>query len=455
MEASTPIDSLRTSLLAAEASSSSAPPTPSPSLVVDVDQSCHLLAVPPPIRTMMLDYMDDCTATRYLSTCHFLHAGYHHYPVKQPMPEWAFRDTTQLDVYFKRLRRLRFIPIFALVESVLFVFLLLPVIIQSPWPQKGYLIAISAAVFVVSWWYFAWLLLSRRRDCCAAGWWLWRRRHTMPRVISLSTQLWDVELLPYLQHLTELVITYRKNKPFGKKYPLPHSLRTLRVLSSPDLTLKADTLPTRLTALTLSAVKNAPLSVGVLPQSLTSLHLAWGFDTRWAIGTDVLPSHLHKLQLHQWTLPLSDIALPASLIELEVRWLSDHPLPVLPPQLEVLAIGGAFNQPLTGILPPTLRILDFLGHFDLPLTASLFASVPQLEGLFLSDHSARQLIVSDLPRSLRVLRVGKRYSLVGLEASDVLPELRMLTLPAEWDVERVRTFERLGQRRGFAVVRRV
>ena len=76
----------------------------------------------------------------------------------------------------------------------------------------------------------------------------------------------------------------------------------------------------------------------------------------------------------------------------------------------MLAVGGAFNQPLTGVPPSSLRILRLTGHFSQPLTRAVFESTPVLEELHLSDLSpARQLDVRVLPRSLRVLGIGERY----------------------------------------------
>ena len=119
--------------------------------------------------------------------------------------------------------------------------------------------------------------------------------------------------------------------------------------------------------------KNKSLPVGVLPQSLTSLCLTAFFDTRNGIGQGVLPASLQRLRVLEWTLPLSNIVLPVSLTELDMQNLADHPLCPLPPQLQVLCIGGLFSQPLTGVLPPTLRVLRFTGRFQQPLTADMFA----------------------------------------------------------------------------------
>ena len=239
----------------------------------------------------------------------------------------------------------------------------------------------------------------------------------------LRTALWDVSLLRYLQHLTELTIAYDKKKPFGKKNPLPQTLRTLRLRDSTDLILRPDTLPPRLTTLSLGVV-HAPLPAGALPQTLMSLHLRRGFDAASPIGEDMLPAGLNCLRVDEWTLPLSHIKLPASLTELHIDRLTSRRWPALPARLQTLCVGDDFNLSLDGYLPTSLRILRLTNAFDQPLTASLFASIPQLEELWLSDNSPEcQLAAHVLPRSLRVLRVGKRCTLTVWEASGELPEL--------------------------------
>ena len=417
--------------------------------IVDVAQPCPLLDVIPPIRSLILDHMDDCTAIRYLSTCSTLHAGYHEYGVKQAMSVASFMEVTELESFFHRVIRAVW---FVTVQSCL----LVPCYASLLWhPPFLIFLGVFLAFLLATTAYLGWLWLTWRRDCCTRGKpGMWRRRYIIPRVQRLSEKLSDLRLLPYLQHLTELTTAHHKRWSLGTGNPLPRSLRTLRLLNSPDLLLEPDTLPPHLTSLSLSAIKHTQLPVGVLPQSLTSLHFTYGFDTRCGIGANVLPSGLLKLKLYEWTLPLSHIALPASLTDLDIRSLSDHPLSALPPQLQVLAVGGAFSQPLTGVLPPTLRVLRLTGAFDQPLSADTFTCTPQLEELWLSDRSpARELAAAMLPRTLLVLRLGKLCLLTMTDASNMPPQLRRLMVPAGWAAERVRRFKQLGCNYGFTVER--
>jgi len=445
---STPFSKPFSSLVSAASPSSAVHSPSSPSHVVDIVRPCPLLHVIPPVRSLMLDYMDDRTAITYLSTCRSLHVGYHSCPLKQAMSVETFREATRLDDYFRRQQR---VCLFLYLQSsclFAFVFSFL-----TPGTAGVVCLIVFGSLFAVMWSCIAWLLLTRRVDCCTRGrWGMWRGRCTMPRVTRLSEQLWDSRLLAYLQHLTELTTLYYIDCPISKKNPLPHSLRTLHLLGSPGLMLEPHTLPPRLTSLSLGAVKNTSLPAGVLPQSLTSLELSYDFESRIDSEVGVLPSNLKRLDLAEWTRSLSIAALPASLTELDLHSISNHPLPVLPSHLEVLRISGAFDYPLTGVLPSSLRVLRLTGRFDQPLTADMFASTPQLEELYLSDlSSARQLSGRVLPRSLRVLRLGNQYSLFIPEASDAPPQLRRLIVPAGWDVERVRRVEQFGRTQGFTV----
>ena len=441
-------DSTFTNLLNVDSAPSDPLSSPSsPAHAIDIVRPCRLLDVPSPIRSMMLDYMDDHSAIQYLSTCQPLHAGYHQYPLKRALTVDSFLKATQLDAYFEHIRRVRLfvlvISCFSFVGSFS---------VFMPRTASLVFLAVYGTAWVITWASQAGMLIARRKDCCTSGrWGMWRRQFTMPRVQKLSDRMWDVRLLPYLQHVTELTTAYGKHWPIGsKEHPLPHSLRTLTLEISPELELKPDTLPPRLTSLSLSVIKSMPLPVGVLPQSLTSLHLTYCFDTSCGIEEGVLPSSLVTLRVDEWKLPLSHIALPASLIEVDVRLLHDHPLPVLPSQLEVLQIGGWFNQPLIGVLPSSLRVLRLTGLFSQPFTSDVFESTPQLEELYLSDLSpVRQLVARVLPRSLQVLSLGKRHTI--RELSDLPSQLRRLIVPARWEASMVSSFKQLGQARGFAV----
>ncbi len=392
--------------------------TSSSSLIFNVAPSRHPLHnVPAPVRSLILDCMDDLSAIRFLSSCRSLHAGYHAYPLKQAM---------SVDTFLSLMPREAFSSVQP-IEPV---------------------------------------------DCCSMGRFGRVSGRQMPRVVQLKESPRDGRMFVYLQHLTELTTAYdKKDRPF-ELYPLPRSLLTLRLLHSPDLVLTPHTLPPRLTMLSLSKINNMPLRAGVLPRSLTLLYLTLDFDLRWPIHEGVLPSSLQRLWLARWTFPLSRIALPMSLTDLDIRYLSNHPLPVLPPLLEVLHIGGAFNQPLAGVLPSSLRVLRLTdvfdqpltnalpcslrvlrltGRFDQPLTVDVFASTPEPEELQLGDHSARDVVGSELPRSLRLLRVGKLHSLIIAAASDTPPKLRRIMVPAEWNRQRVERLTRFSVAQGFMV----
>ena len=399
------------------ASRPSSPASSSPyQHLLDIDLPCPLLDTPPAILSLLLDCLDDTSAIHCLSSCTSLHAGYHSYPLKQAMSSKLLQQLSHIDVYYRyRKHGICFMLLWTTLFLLAAVYLHTQSVLLANFvvPPLLYVMGCGLPFVVRS------LTRAHRADCCSRG-----RRvdsltgwYHMPRVTKLRDVLCDWRLRRYLQHVTDMATIHLESAPFSK-YPLPRSLRSLQVFPSPDLILEPDTLPPQLTSLSLWQISSTPLHAGVLPQSLISLHLVHGFDPESICGAGVLPSSLRVLEVEQWPPPLSQLALPASLTELNVRLLSDHPLPVLPLQLQVLRIGGAFNQPLTGVLPASLRVLRLVGEFNQPLTADVLASIPQLEELHLSDYPTfRQLPISVLPRSMRVLRVGERYTLFMSDAS--------------------------------------
>ena len=221
--------------------SRSAHSSSSVSRVVGITRSSPLLDIIPPVRLLMLDCMDDRTATRYLTTCKLLHASYHAYPLKWGMSVRVFREYTHVKQHLVHGERATQ--------------------------------AASAPVTIVGMWQWALTchhivrMLFTRSDCCASGRSSAGRRllHPLPRGLRLSEELRDVRLLPYLQHLTELTAADNCDWPMFRNPRLPLSLRTLHLKHSPSLTLESHTLPPRLTSLTLGAVGNQ-----VLPNRCTA-----------------------------------------------------------------------------------------------------------------------------------------------------------------------------------------
>ena len=426
-------------------------PSPSHAHIIVIIQPCCLLDTPPPVRSLMLDYMDDHTAIRYLSTCQMLHAGYHEYPLKRAMSVATFKALPQLNVYDGYMCQTLLYGAGYLCVLIIGVLLLMRVRNR---PLSLAVVGVLAALFFVYPYLGLRWRLAIRTDCCGTELRLrkWRGWRMMPRVTRLKGELRNLTLLPHLKHLTELEVRSYEHNVLGKQWPLPHSLRTLRLRNSRFLTLTPDTLPPHLTSLTLGAVKDTLLPLGVLPQSLTSLYLTSGFSTELPIGEGVLPACLQRLKVDEWTQPLSHIALPASLTNVVIHRLSDHPLPALPSHIQCFAVGGAFNQPLNNVLPAGLRVLRLTGKWEQPLTAHLFACTPQLEELWLSDKMPFcELAASVLPRSLRVLRLGLHHSLVIPHPLDKPPELHRVLVTHTWEDERMLALWQLGLSCGFKV----
>ena len=209
-------------------------PTPhssSSSYVLDIHPPVPplLLDVATPVRSMIWQYMDDRTAIHYLSTCHSLHGDYHHYPLKQPLTAQQFSSA---DYMYGRLS-----------------------------------------------WYSRWLTLLAGRlcnrtlphlGCCQRDGYRRLKGSRIPRVITVTGTVWS-SLLPYLKHVVEADVADDDSLPVGPYNPLPRSLRTLRLHDSPNLTLEHDTLPPRLTALTLGRLKRGRSVKGRRAASLARL----------------------------------------------------------------------------------------------------------------------------------------------------------------------------------------
>ena len=473
---------------------SSSRPSSSFAIPFTPDQPCPLLHLLPPLRSVLLQSMDDLTAIRYLSTCRSLHASYHHYPLKRDMSENIFRHSaTDLDTDSDTRYSYSRIVCALVTAFIVFAIVVVPLVYAAGmgWVVLTLLGAVGVSLVCCIPRIY---MMRRRTTCCSpSGWGMRRRPSHIPRVTELTAELGDVRLLPFLQHLTSLSIAYDKRRPFGGRYPLPRSVHTLLLFDSRDLFLTPHTLPPRLTTLSVGRLGSNTLPASMLPPSLQLLRLRHDVDVkqpqllvnlqrldvcRWTLplsnaqcaaslvelhirslddhALPALPAHLRVLcigEVLESALPLSNTTLPASLAELHILRMLDQPLPALPSQLEVLCVGGAFNRSVASVPPASLRVLRLQGDFDQPLTAELFASTPWLEELHLGSRgTTRPLLASALPRSLRVLRLGAQHSIDMAEASHVPPRLRRVILSFNCDAERVRRFERWGQAHLFVVV---
>ena len=384
------------------------PPKPSSSSYTLTIQPPLLLDVATPIRSMVWQYMDDRSAVQYLSTCHSLHRVYHSYPVKRALSVDKFSHAAYMD---GRRSWSSLCLVLLMAGNLTSALLLLASL--TLWPV-ALVVALGCSISLC--------LCNRtlpRIGCCGQdgvsngrlSGFLRSKLRPIPRVITVTGTI-PSHLLPYLKHVVEARVVDDDSLSIGPHNPLPRSLRTLQLYDSPHLTLKPDTLPPRLTALTLGALKRgAQLKPGVLPYSLVKLHLTGEFNTRSAIVAGVLPPTLQRLEVDEWKLPLSDLVMPASLVHLRVHMLnSDTIRPgTLPPQLEVLQLEGFFDQPHpigADVLPTSLRVLHLMGCYSQPFTYRTLAGMKQLVELQLSHHYRHPLQPHILPSSLRVLRLG-------------------------------------------------
>ena len=238
----------------------------------------------------------------------------------------------------------------------------------------------------------------------------------LPRIIRLASCCIAPRHLTYLQHVMKAYISDSDSHPIsGCK--LPSTLRELLLFLHDWRDLKADTLPPRLTLLVLLDLDTIVLQPGVLPQSLRTLGLLYTRAVREStdpnmstqpIAAGVLPSQLQRLEI-MWSRSLADLALPASLIQLDLLFVPNLPIPpnCLPAGLQTLSI---FTRPfdpqhLRGALPAGLRVLRLSCVLSQPLPAALLAEVPQLKELAVTyQHRLSAGLLTPLTQ-LRVLRL--------------------------------------------------
>ena len=115
------------------------------------------------------------------------------------------------------------------------------------------------------------------------------------------------------------------------------------------------------------------LSIGdwIPPASLVELQLP--FSTETSFAELLLPSALQVLRLGKQSLRALHLPLTLRELHLGAKWnLSIAALPLLPLQLQLLAFGREFNQPVQGLqLPPSLHTLCFRENFNQPAQRSL------------------------------------------------------------------------------------
>ena len=339
-----------------------------------------LLDVIPPIRSLIWQYMDNCSAVQYLNMCKQLRSLYHAFPLCKPV------SVSRLIHIAEICRALR--PSATLVLDADLCVCSLILLILCP-----FLILVVIPLALTQ------LCFPDRQHCCQQNKRLTRymRIRHIPRVIR-SADFCNGAALAFMQHAEELRVMDHNITPICE-YKLPSSLRRLYLALPADRLLDTDWLPSHLTVLAIFGGARDVLQPGVLPQSLTTLILQRGGGVYGTvrsadnpfqpIAAGVLPSQLQCLVIH-WHRSLADLALPASLTRLDLNDLPDLPFPAncLPVGLHCLRISTkpAFDpRHLIGALPPSLRVLQLRCWLTQPLTADLFTTIPQLEELDLGS----------------------------------------------------------------------
>ena len=207
-EPSTPSHSF-TGFLTLSAATSSQAASSSSSHLCDLARPCRLLDTPSAVRCLVLDYLDDTSAIRCLSSCRSLHAGYHSYPVKRAVSVESLQQLFKLDVqarYESQIGRCRWLVIVVGIVNVVNTSLLRGGIARVLPPVLWGVVAIAALL-----WLYRWQLV-RRKSCCVKGWRLdpWRGG-PMLRVTRLRESLRGSEAaaLPAARHRAERHVQQR------------------------------------------------------------------------------------------------------------------------------------------------------------------------------------------------------------------------------------------------------
>ena len=405
--------------------------------------SSPLLDVTPAVRSLIWQYMDNRSSLRYLSTCHQLHTLYHSFPLHEPIKEAQFTSIiTRVRGSPRRMSSCGKCGIWLLVWFILNL-VVLPISIILPFGSLATAYSILLACLLLPcavpiWWCFRWSLLPERSHCCDEGTRLTRhtRPLSVPRVIRLAGKC-SAKDLPWLQHVEEL----QSFEWLGKSSlaaSMPSSLRVLSLHLPDSRAVKLDTLPAKLTVLVLIDADGAVMQRNMLPKSLVTLTVRYkrtllkqqNRNTLTAairpMAAGVLPSQLQWLAI-DWPRSLADLALPASLSKLELRYLSDLPIPPrsLPPHLHTLRIITSYFNPnhLRGALPSSLRVLRLHCQLTALLTGEVLQQAPQLEELDLGEQYNHRLTADTLAplAQLCVLRVGSQLPRIRRISPHVLP----------------------------------
>jgi uncharacterized protein YozE (UPF0346 family) len=144
---------------------------------------------------------------------------------------------------------------------------------------------------------------------------------------------------------------------------LPRSLKNLVLACKFDKLLTKNIFPNSLMELTLGGY-NQSIEVGVLPSSLTRLHIsAYPYQS---------------IKKHVLYAPIKEHVLPASLIELQFSIFFNQPIEknVLPQSLKILKFGAGFNKPIEeNVLPLSLTSLHFGSRFNQPIKKMCYLKV--------------------------------------------------------------------------------
>jgi len=213
-------------------------------------------------------------------------------------------------------------------------------------------------------------------------------------------------------------------------YCFPPKLTTLKITCL-NMPLAYGMFPNTLTSLEfIDIMFDEPLALGILPESLKSLHLGT-YDLELVPGS--LPQHLETLSLGYYENPLFEGLLPPSLTSLDLGK-SNHPIDIgiLPSKLTQLRLPEIYDHPIeAGVIPHGVKKLYFNHSEDKPCQGCIPNTVTQLS---FSSNFQSELVSGIIPDSVTKLKFKCPYYIHPLKTGVIPRSVKHLTLSLEEDI---------------------
>ncbi|EGC40326.1 hypothetical protein DICPUDRAFT_25268 [Dictyostelium purpureum] len=156
----------------------------------------------------------------------------------------------------------------------------------------------------------------------------------------------------------------------------------------------------------------------ILKDYITTLHI----DSNKPIKDFQLPQYIETLTFDQFNRPISLNLLPHSITDLDLGFHFNHPIQpnTLPPSLKTLAFSNKFNQLLSdGVIPVSVETLIFGDSFNQSISPGHLP--PLLKTLIFGCNFNQTIKENCIPKSVRVLEFGFNFNQKFLREG-IIPE---------------------------------